>query len=345
MRLIRFLYKLILCIALLISIILTLNVFGVEFINPYMFSHYEYKKTYPNIRYYEDIVPIKDGVAIVYRGKIGRLTGDNLRWTNIAYQNHKTFSDGSIAVAYVQGGNYLHILSNLWQKDILYPANIEKIRIKNGRVLVLLSSEKEDYLIMYDKNQNIVFSAKYREKVIDCDFNSSFAIAILKPRDSNELALSFVDNRGVFMSKVLTPNLQNTKRCYAIENYILLYNGKSLEVYDSKIQKRIKAFSFTTSPEYIIGNTDILFAENKVLVYNRLLRKFILKQIEDFDSICATSDKIVTSKGNEVRIYSLNLNKLKTLKVNSFGFVKAVINADMLYYIYNDRIEYYQERW
>lgn len=345
MRLIRVLYKLMLCLALLISIILSLNVFGVEFINPYMFSRYEYKKTYPNIRYYEDVVPIKDGVAIVYRGKIGRLIGDNLRWTSIAYQDHRTFSDGNVAAAYVQGGKYLHILSNLWQKDILYPANIEKIRIKNGSVLVLLSSEKEDYLIMYDKNQNIVFSAKYKEKVIDCDFNSFFAIAILKPRDSNELALSFVDNRGIFMSKVLPSNLQNTIRCYAIENYILLYNRKSLEVYDSKLQKKMKVFSFAVAPEYVIGNTDVLFAKNKVLVYNRLLRRFILKQIEDFDSICATGDKIVTSKGNEVRVYSLNLNKLKRLKVNSFGFVKAVINTDKLYYIYNDRIEYYQERW
>lgn len=345
MKVIRFLYKIVLYIAVLISVILSLNVFGIEFINPYIFLHYDYKKTYPNIKFYEDVVPIKNGVAIVYRGKIGKISGDDLKWTNIAYQNHKSFSDGNIAAVYVKGGKYLHIVSDLWQKDILYPANIEKVKVKDGNVLVLLPSSKEDYLIMYDKNQNIVFSVNYKEKVIDCDFNSSFAIAILKPRDSNELALSFVDKRGIFMTKILPQNLQAAKRCYIIENYILLYNQKNLEVYDSKLQKRLKVFSFAEAPEYAMGSTNVIFAKNRVLVYNRITKRFVLKQIENFNSICATDEKIVTSSENQVKVYSLNLNKIKTLKINSFGFVKAVINKDKLYYIYNDRIEYYHERW
>ncbi|WAM31558.1 hypothetical protein [Caldicellulosiruptor naganoensis] len=345
MKTIRFFYKIILYLALAISIILSFNVFGIEFIHPYIFLHYEYKKSYPNIRYYEDVVPIENGLAIVYRGKIGKLESDSLTWTKIAYQNHRVYSDGKSAVAYVQGGKYLHIISSQWQKDILYPVNIEKVRVKNGNVLVLLSSQNEDYLIMYDKNQNIIFSVKYKEKVIDCDFNGIFAIAILKPRDSNELAISFADKRGIYMTKVLPPSLQNVKRCYAIEDYILMYNQKVIEVYDLKIQKKIKTFSFAVPPEYVIGNTNVLFAEHRFLVYNKLRKNFVFKQIEDFNSVCADAEKIVTSKGNEIRIYSMNLNRIKTLKVNSFGFVKAVISTDKLYYIYNDRIELYQERW
>ncbi|WAM33850.1 hypothetical protein [Caldicellulosiruptor morganii] len=346
MKVIKSFYKLILLFALIISTLLSLNIFGVEFIHPYMFLRYEYKKTYQGIKYYEDIVPIKGGIAVIYRGRIGIISsGDSITWNRVAYQNHRAYSDGEIAVAWVQGGRYLHIISSKDQKDILYPANIEKVRVKNGKVLVLLSGKSEDYLIMYDRNQNIIFSVKYKEKVIDCDFNGTFAVAILKPRDSNQIAISLADKRGIYMTKLLSANLQSARRCYAIEDNILLYNQKRLEVFDSKLKTRINAFEFSAPPEYAMGNPNILLAKNKVLVYSKLRKSFVLKQIEEFDWMCADAEKIVTSRGNEIRIYSLNLNRLKTLRVNSSGFVKAVINRDRLYYIYNDRIKLYQERW
>lgn len=71
----------------------------------------------------------------------------------------------------------------------------------------------------------------------------------------------------------------------------------------------------------------------------------MFKRLSPFDWAVATNDKIALTIGNKVEIYSLNLNRLKHLKVNSLGFVKAVLSQDKLYYIFNDRIECYKERW
>lgn len=55
MRFLKFVYKLIVVAALIIAFVLSLNLFGIEFLNPYIFMKYEYTKTYPNIRYFEDV--------------------------------------------------------------------------------------------------------------------------------------------------------------------------------------------------------------------------------------------------------------------------------------------------
>lgn len=73
MRFLKFVYKLIVVAALIIAFVLSLNLFGIEFLNPYIFMKYEYTKTYPNIRYFEDVLPLKGGAAVIFRGKIGIL--------------------------------------------------------------------------------------------------------------------------------------------------------------------------------------------------------------------------------------------------------------------------------
>ena len=345
MKLIRFLYKFLIILVLIISVILSLNVYGIEFVSPYIFLKFEYVKTYPNIKFYEDVLPLQDGLAVIYRSKIGIVSKSAIKWVNIAYKNHKGFSDGNVAVAYVEEGKYLHIITNSGQKDILYPVPIKSVKVKNSRVLVHLADNDDNYLICYDKNQNIIFSAEFKEKVIDYDLTDNFAAALLKSTDTNDIAISYIDKRGVYMSKVLPPSFSNSKRFFIIGNHILIWNGRVIDVYDLDLKKKQRTFKFGTQPKPAVGNPDILVGKDEILVYNKLTKRFLLKNIEPFDWIYASSDKIALSKGNYVMLYSLNLNKIKLLRVSSFGFVKAVLSQDKLYYIFSDRIECYQERW
>ncbi|ADQ42038.1 hypothetical protein Calkr_2615 [Caldicellulosiruptor acetigenus I77R1B] len=345
MKVLKFIYRLIVIAALIVSILLSLNLFGIEFLSPYMFMKFEYIKTYPNIKFYEYVLPLKDGAVVIFRGKIGVLTGDTIKWTKIVYQNHKGYSDGQIAVAYVQGGKYLHIITASEQKDIMYPVEIKDVKVKGGKVCVLLSSGKENYLIGYDTKQNILFSAKLNEKVIDFDIAGDFAVAIVKSISTGDLAVSYIDKRGVYMSKVLPATFSNSKKLFVIQNYIVLWDGKTLSVYDLQLQKKKKSFSLSSIPQPAVGNPEVLVTSKDIFVYNRYTDRFLFKSLKPFDWAVATSDKIVVVKGNDVEIYSLNINRLKQLKVPSFGFVKAVLSQDKLYYIFNDRIECYKERW
>ncbi|ADQ47368.1 hypothetical protein Calkro_2568 [Caldicellulosiruptor kronotskyensis 2002] len=344
MRFLKFVYKLIVVAALIIAFVLSLNLFGIEFLNPYMFMKYEYTKTYPNIRYFEDVLPLKGGAAVIFRGKIGILKGDTIKWTKIAYQNHKGYSDGQVAVAFVEGGKYLHIITVSEQKDIVYPETIKDVKVKDGKVCVLLSN-KENYLITYDSNQNIIYSAKINENVIDFDIGNNFVVAIVKSISNGDLAISFIDKRGVFMSKILPSTFLNVKKLFVIQNYIAVWDGKKLIVYDMQLTRKIKSFNFSSTPKHVVGNPEVLVSSKDILSYNRYTDSFLFKRLSPFDWAVATSDKIALTKGNQVEIYSLNLNRLKHLKVNSFGFEKAVLSQDKLYYIFNDRIECYKERW
>jgi len=211
--------------------------------------------------------------------------------------------------------------------------------------LVHLADDDDNYLISHDKKQNIIFSAKFKEKVIDHDLADNVAAALLKSTDTNDVASSYIDKRGIYMSKVLPASFSNSKRFFIIDNHILIWNGQVIDVYDLNLKKKQRTFKFDTQPKPAVGNPDILVGKDELLVYNKLTKRFLLKNIEPFDWICASSDKIALSKGNDVMLYSFNLNKIKLLRVSSFGFVKAVLSQDKLYYIFNDRIECYQERW
>ncbi|ADQ08293.1 conserved hypothetical protein [Caldicellulosiruptor hydrothermalis 108] len=344
MKLLKFIYRLIVIAALIFAIVLSLNLFGIEFLSPYMFMKFEYIKTYPNIRFYEDVLPLKDGAAVIFRGKIGVLTGDTIKWTKVAYQNHKGYSDGQVAVAFVEGGKYLHIITASEQKDIMYPVTIKDVKVKGGKVCVLLSG-KENYLIAYDGKQNILFSAKLNEKVIDFDIGKNFVVAIVKSISTGDLAISYIDKRGVYMSKILPATFSNAKKLFVIQNYIVLWDGKTLSVYDMQLKKKKKSFRSSSTPKPAVGNPEVLVSSKDILSYNSYTNRFLFKSLSPFDWAVATSDKIAVTKGNDVEIYSLNLNRLKQLKVPSFGFVKAVLSQDKLYYIFNDRIECYKERW
>ncbi|WPX08823.1 hypothetical protein [Anaerocellum danielii] len=345
MKLLKFIYKLIVIAAIIVSVVLSLNLYGVEFLSPYMLMRFEYIKTYPNIRFYEDALPMKDGIAVIFRGKIGILNSDTIKWTKVTYQNHKGYSDGQVAVAYVLGGKYLHIITASEQKDIMYPVAIKDVKVKSGKVCVLLSNSNENYLIAYDNNQNILFSAKLNEKVIDFDIAGEFAVAIVKSTSTGDLAISHIDKRGVYMSKVLPATFSKVKKLFVIQNYITVWDGKTLSVYDLQLQKKKQSFTLTGTPQPAVGNPEVLWTTKSIFVYNKYTDRFLLKNLQNFDWAAATKDKIVVTKGSRVEIYSLNLNRLKQLKVPSYGFVKAVLSQDKLYYIFNDRIECYKERW
>ncbi|BCS82457.1 hypothetical protein [Anaerocellum diazotrophicum] len=344
MRFLKFVYKLIISMAIIIAFVQTLNLFGIEYLSLYMFMNYNYTKTYPNIRYYEDVLPLRDKAVVIFRGKIGILTDDTIKWTKIAYQNHKGYSDGQVAVAFVEGGKYLHIITASEQKDIVYPVTIKDVKAKNGKVCVLLS-DKENYLIAYDDKQNILYSAKIKEDVIDFDIGNNFVVAIVKSVSTGEVAVSYIDKRGIFMSRILPSIFMKVKKLYIIQNNIAVWDGKMLDIYDIQLKKRKKSFSFSSTPKPVDGNSNILVSSKEILSYNIYTDNFSFKRLSSFNWVVATNDKIALTKGNEVEIYSLNLNRLKQLNVNSFGFVKAVLSQDKLYYIFNDRIECYKERW
>lgn len=94
-----------------------------------------------------------------------------------------------------------------------------------------------------------------------------------------------------------------------------------------------------------MGNLEVLVILKDIFVYNRYIDRFLFKSLKLFDWVVVISDKIVVVKGNDVEIYFLNINRLKQFKVFFFGFVKVVLSQDKLYYIFNDRIECYKERW
>lgn len=75
-----------------------------------MFMKFEYIKIYLNIKFYEYVLLLKDGVVVIFRGKIGVLIGDIIKWIKIVYQNYKGYFDGQIVVVYVQGGKYFYII-------------------------------------------------------------------------------------------------------------------------------------------------------------------------------------------------------------------------------------------
>ncbi|ADQ05748.1 hypothetical protein Calow_2249 [Caldicellulosiruptor owensensis OL] len=344
MKFLKFIYRSTVTVAILVAAIFTLNMFGIEFFSPYMFMKYEYIKTYSNIKFYEDVLPLEGGIALVFRGKIGILNGDTLKWTRITYQNHQGYSDGQIAVAFVKGGKYLHIITSSDQKDIMYPISIKDVKVKDGKVCVLLS-DRENYIVFYDNKQNILFSAKINEKVIDFDIGYNFAVAIVKSVSTGDMAVYYIDKRGVYQSKIIPASFSNVKRLFIIQNNVVLWDGRMLNVYDMQLLKKEKSFQLNSIPKPAVGNPEVLISSDGILSYNKYTGRFIFKRLKPFEWACATGDKIALSKGNNVEIYSLNLNRLKQLKVSSFGFVKAVLSQDRLYYIFNDRIECYSERW
>lgn len=341
MRIIKFLYKVIVALALFIALILTFNLFGFELLSPYMFIKYEYQRTYSDIKNYEDVIPIQNGIAVVYRGKIGTIKNGKIVWTKIPYQDHKTISDGVSGLVIAKEKNYLHVIAPSGQEDILYPMKIRKAITKNGKTMVILENKDENHIILYDSKMNIILSISPNEKVIDADFYDNTIFCILKSKEDGKVAIAFANKEGIYKSKIID---QDITRCYTIKNYLLIYHNKSLDICNYDMKKLI-SIRLQGPPEYVEGTLYSLYSHNTVIAYNEILDKFVVKKIEKFDNITAKDSIILTNIENEIRIYSTNLNKLKTLKIHSFGFKKAIINKDKLYYIYSDRIEVYQERW
>lgn len=85
MKVLKFIYRLIVIAVLIVFILLSLNFFGIEFLSFYMFMKFEYIKIYLNIKFYEYVLLLKDGVVVIFRGKIGVLIGDIIKWIKIVY--------------------------------------------------------------------------------------------------------------------------------------------------------------------------------------------------------------------------------------------------------------------
>ncbi|MEZ0537094.1 hypothetical protein ACAG39_07535 [Caldicellulosiruptoraceae bacterium PP1] len=343
MRLIKFIYKLMLFIALFISVVFVSDQLGFSLLSVDKIKGYEYFTTIHPKYEINDAARIEEGILLISKNNIGIFANNNIDWYKLNLERFRLFTNTKIAVIQDLDKNVLHVIKGNKLFDLTYTLKISKLSVNKYGFILILTDNKDNYILTYDNNLKLTLHLSVREDIVDADFNNKKIVAILRTKDQDQKSyISFIDRRGIYKSKELD---EKFIRSYLIEDHLLCMDrkGQIMEI-DQFIKPQKTYIKVKQQLEYLDGSYLLFNSLGQALIFNQITDSFTTKQIEHFDKLILNQENIILINSSNAYLFSKMLNKIKKIDDNLYNVKKIIIINDKIYYIYNNRIEVMKER-